>query len=574
MVISEATMKNWKRLTPDVFQKLRKGANKTSSIRRICPREYIRNKETFLFLEEIHSICRSYNIPVTDAVYTIAVKILKQKGIFQAENVQKTLAQYSCKLCTKIYEKNIPANEPDILGTVYQSLLSEGEKNTSGSYYTPFPVISEMLKNTEIGGKYFLDPCCGSGAFLLSLAPDHPEQLWGCDCDPTAVMIAKVNLLCKYASYDFIPNIFCCDYLAENTSISHMALFHKKFDLIATNPPWGSKKSYKHQPEKNSFFLFFQKAYQQLCDEGQIIFLFPEAVLNIRTHTETRKMLLTQTHLNCITLFEENFTGVMTKYVAIDAQKAEPSRFFLMKTKNSVLKKDVSEIYSAKDKIISFTDDRECKLLKKIKLAQKYDLSASTFALGIVTGNNKEKIMQTAQEGAESIYTGKEIGKYTLKKAKNYIFYTRDTFQQTAKEEYYRAEEKLIYRFISKYLLFSYDDSKNLCLNSANILIPQIPGYSIKTVLAFLNSDLLRYYYMKSFQDIKILKSNLCQLPFPEITPYINRYIEELVEKITAGNIQEEKTLQKVIFDCYDLNEQETALIQQCCQEQIPDGKE
>lgn len=40
--------------------------------------------------------------------------------------------------------------------------------------------------------------------------------------------------------------------------------------------------------------------------------------------------------------------------------------------------------------------------------------------------------------------------------------------------------------------MFAYDDTSSLFLNSANILIPNIPGMSTKTVLAFLNSSLYR----------------------------------------------------------------------------------
>ena len=39
--------------------------------------------------------------------------------------------------------------------------------------------------------KRFLDPCCGSGAFLTQIAASNPENLYGIDIDPLAVMIAK-----------------------------------------------------------------------------------------------------------------------------------------------------------------------------------------------------------------------------------------------------------------------------------------------------------------------------------------------------------------------------------------------
>ena len=96
----------------------------------------------------------------------------------------------------------------------------------------------------------------------------------------------------------------------------------------------------------------------------------------------------------------------------------------------------------------------------------------------------------------EKIYTGKEIKPYFLEQARHYIFYQRQALQQTAKEEYYRAKEKLVYKFISKKLVFAYDNTGSLFLNSANILIPSIPNMSIKTVMAFLNTPLYQFLYI------------------------------------------------------------------------------
>ena len=64
--------------------------------------------------------------------------------------------------------------------------------------------------------------------------------------------------------------------------------------------------------------------------------------------------------------------------------------------------------------------------------------------------------------------------------------------------------------------VFAYDNKQRLFLNSANILIPKLEGYTIKEVMAFLNSELFEYIYLKKFNEIKILKGNLMELPFPD----------------------------------------------------------
>jgi hypothetical protein len=162
----------------------------------------------------------------------------------------------------------------------------------------------------------------------------------------------------------------------------------------------------------------------------------------------------------------------------------------------------------------------------------------------------------------EKIYTGKEIQPYRLKPAKNYILYDRNTLQQVAKEEIYRAPEKLVYKFISNQLVFAYDDSASLFLNSANILIPAIPSMSAKSVMAFLNSSLFQFMYKKLFGEVKILKGNLMELPFPEITEAENNHLTRLVDAVLNGDDSKMEAIEDLIDSIYGLNDNQITYIQ------------
>ena len=89
---------------------------------------------------------------------------------------------------------------------------------------------------------------------------------------------------------------------------------------------------------------------------------------------------------------------------------------------------------------------------------------------------------------------------------------------------------------------FAYDDKQRLFLNSANILIPKLEEYSIKDVMAFLNSTLFQYIYKMKFNELKVLKGNLLELPFPFILP--------------NGKLTDDK-----IFELYDLTNDEISYI-------------
>ena len=147
----------------------------------------------------------------------------------------------------------------------------EGEKNKIGSYYTPHNVVRNMtcalsFDNDEI----LLDPCCGSGSFLLELNA-KPNQIFGFDNDEIAVFICKINLLLKYKTVVFAPQIYCLNFIDnKNEFLSQLNL---KFDYIITNPPWGAScDSLAFIPEitsKESFSYFFVNAYKYLKKMGR-----------------------------------------------------------------------------------------------------------------------------------------------------------------------------------------------------------------------------------------------------------------------------------------------------------------
>ncbi len=137
---------------------------------------------------------------------------------------------------------------------------------------------------------------------------------------------------------------------------------------------------------------------------------------------------------------------------------------------------DIKTIYETENLIFNLLSDDDLSIVRIVKDRGRFSLQNSIWALGIVTGDNKRKIPPKCHDGMEKIYTGKEIQPYVLRPAQNYILYDRAKLQQVAKEEIYRAPEKLVYKFISNKLTFAYDDSASLFLNSANILIPDIPS--------------------------------------------------------------------------------------------------
>ncbi len=565
--ISDATARNWKKLNTKPSERLTTRANKRKSKKRIVPLEYISDKENIAFIQSILDHIDENNLDIISAIFSLGISLLKKAGIHKKEHVTVALSDYSdIPIIDNLVAITLPNNEFDILGLIYQAFLQEGKKNIIGSYYTPQKIAHNITKNFDFSnGELFLDPCCGSGSFLLSVVTNNPNQIFGIDNDKVAVLISKINLLLKYKDFVFYPQVYCFDFLMGHSIAQQHPIFEKEFDYIATNPPWGAMSdNYEFAYAISSgetFSYFFVKAYDQLKHNGIIRFLFPEAILNVKAHKDIRKFILDFAGLTSITIYNEMFSGVTTKYVDIECGIGIDKEVFTVYVNGKKEIVDIRTVYETKNLIFNLLTDDDVSIIRTVKDKGCYSLQNSIWALGIVTGDNKRKLSSECLAGMEKIYTGKEIQPYVLSPAKNYILYDRDFLQQVAKEEIYRAPEKLVYKFISKKLVFAYDDSSSLFLNSANILIPVIPLMSVKVVMAFLNSSLFQFMYKKLFGEVKVLKGNLIELLFPEITEAQNNQLTILVDEVLNGDSSKQEIIEDCIFSIYNLTNDQIAYV-------------
>lgn len=570
---SASTLRNWRRLGANPNGRLTKRANKTCSTKRRVPVEYLTNRANVEFIRRFVEFVDKNGVPLRDALGALAVALLRERRLVDKANVADVLNAERFASVPEIAEGTAPLDETDLLGAAYLASLPEGERNLKGAYYTPRKIAETTTADFDFSGdKVFIDPCCGGGAFLTALKNVEPEQIFGGDFDPTAVFIAKINLLLKFPNRSFSPQIVCWDFLSDEAERTARAVgFPEKFDFIATNPPWGAATTpckrrsaqlaenqtltLENFATKDAFERFFAKAFTLTKSGAAVRFLLPESVLNVASHRDLRRFLTERVRLERIAFRKETFAGVATKCVVVSTRCASPSETLEVEDAQGVRSATTAPFFATKNRVFSFPTPEDEAILRRVRELGRFDLSKSVWALGVVTGNNREILKRVPETGCEAIYTGKEIEPFVVKPPQFYLRYDRSRLQQAAKEEIYRAPEKLVYRFISKRLTFAYDASQRLFLNSANILIPRIPGMSAKTVAAFLNSELFQFYYSQTFAGAKALKSELSELPFPAVGASLNRRLERLVDAILAGATDEIKMLNDEILRFYGLSE-------------------
>lgn len=605
--ISAATARNWARLRTNASAEARlvSRANKQCSAKRIEPTEYLTHPENLASVRAIVDYADRQKLGIPEVLLSLGLNFLMRAGLQAKPHVVEVLREYrGIAVDEYLATVPLPTDETDLLGLVYQCLLSEGHKNRTGSYYTPKIVVDRMLGGFSFeNGETLLDPCCGSGSFLLAAPAPDLKQLFGTDIDPTAVMIAKVNLLLKYRDVEFVPQVYVADFCevcdaggrdADDADdddaddgneepfpvrpvLPRCPFQGRRFDYVVTNPPWGAKSEKSTKRAKNSktaairatsedsFARIFRAAFSVLTEDGAVRFLFPEAILNVKSHKAVRDFAL-EKGLSAVTHYDALFSGVTTRYVDLECRPGRQTDAFVVRSGS----KDADEreareaqivpksaVFETRNHVLNFWTAEDLAIVRRAKALGAYDLTGSIWGLGIVTGDNKGKLLSEPSLGTEPIYTGKEIEPYRLRPARHHIVFDRHRLQQAAPDAVYRAPEKLVYKFISKRLVFAYDAKGCLCLNSANILIPSVPSMGIKTVMAFLNSSVFAFLHAKLFGEVKVLKGNLTELSFPHVSEEIDARLARLADDVLAGNDAKRAEIDALVFAIYGFGDDE-----------------
>lgn len=516
-----------------------------------------------------------------DIVYQLTKQFLDSQGI-DDEAIDEYLEFENNGLHYNVFELT-----EDVLGLLYMSLNKTANRKKDGIYYTPTNVVKTMVKkiiDLKVNISSTIDPCCGTGNFLLELAKNNfpITSLYGHDIDSTSIYIARINLIIfseatEAEVFSIIQNITVKDSLKlieESDS----------YDLVIGNPPWGSEfdeNTLNYVAERfetyskrglEAFSLFIELGSKITSSKGLFSYIVPETFFNVKTHEPIRKLIMSMMNIKDVYYWGNVFDGVLAPALSF---------VFINEKSNEFGFKAKITDYSGKEHVIEekrvmshenwdfLINDHEMKLLDKIEKLDSivYLMNNAEFALGIVTGNNKEHLVkEQINDNYSSIVRGSDIYKFSIEKPSNYINYQPEKYQQVAKNNLYFENEKLIYRFISDTLVFAYDNQKTLSLNSANILVPKIKGLNIKYIAAILNSKIAHFYFKLKFNSIKILRNHIESIPIRIPDKGKQQQIIELVDKIILSKEEAEimqiyEDLNKVIYEIYTLDSNEVEYV-------------
>lgn len=477
------------------------------------------------------------------------------------KNETKTWLEENQVLFETAYEYE---EQEDVIGLLYISCKNVRNRKATGAYYTPTKVVRQLIdkvveKNGTDGN--VLDPCCGTGNFLLQLSESFSmEKIYGNDLDRVSVKVTRLNMALRFPKADVQ---LICENISNKNYLKNIKA--PEVDLIIGNPPWGYsfskrekeylKKRFCSAKGKNveSYDVFIEQAMRRLKKNGVLSFVLPEAILNVRSHRAIRKFMIENCSIQYVGFLGNAFDKVQCPCVILQIKNTKERMSCIGMEVNDGSK--VFEIRTERKiepEIFSFLlTDEEFSVLNKLNMIRNvaYLKGNATFALGIVTGDNDVYLSNVKTDENEMILKGQDICKYRIADSENFVLFKPERFQQVAPVECYRAPEKLLYRFISSQLIFAYDDQQRLSLNSCNILIPDIFGLHMKYVLAILNARVAQFIYKKQFNSVKVLRSHLEQIPIPVVDEVQQQEIIDFVERL-QDKMSETEALQ--IYDELD----------------------
>ncbi|MBQ4246252.1 MAG: N-6 DNA methylase [Succinivibrio sp.] len=461
------------------------------------------------------------------------------------ELMNKTPANSLLKAGQKLQEFTLEyVPYEDTLGLIYLSLMELSKRRQSGRYYTPQNLTDIAVETLNVAdGRVFLDPCCGSGNFLLRLLKRgaRVEDLYGCDLDGFSVTLARVNFVLSGNTSDkdlLTSHLIQCDTLTSK----HLP----KVDVVLGNPPWGSLDDPKVAAryakglvcaDKNRpclADLFVERSLKLLESGGIVRFVLPEALLNVASHERIRQYISENARVLSVRYLGEVFHAVQCPSVILTLERTSYAGAM-----GEVIVNNDKETYIVRRKRdrndfnFKVTDSEALVLSKMEEPENTIRLRGhASFALGIVTGSNSGKIKDSKEDGFEQVIRGSDIEPYKINSPKNFIKSDLSSYQQVAPLEFYRAQNKLVYRFISRYPIVAMDTGGRLTLNSCNVLIPKFENISAVFVMAVLNSSAMRFYFEKKFNTIKVLRSLLEEVPIPLASKEDQMLIEFMVTEL------------------------------------------
>lgn len=366
------------------------------------------------------------------------------------------------------------------------------------------------------------------------------------------------------------------------------------FDIVIANPPYVNianisdevyrsyiQANYKTVKNKSDLYsVFIEKAHFLSKENAKICFIYPKTWMGSDSFSKYREFITNNFKIHNIInlgygIFENaTVSTVITVFSKLSISSYDISLYQLERNEKGQInfiqqdnKLPYSQIKSTPQFLFSFTKAVSLKIKTK-PLKELVD-----FSLGIKTSDDKKFIINYKKDDSTYLMLrGKNIRKYEHDKPSEYIWYKPNLMMKKVgagprKLEYFLKDKILIQGICNGVLRCSYDSKKYLVNDKVHIAFNP-KDYSLKVILAILNSTLMSFISKSMFGNYLEIKINQLELlPFPvTIQKSKEKTIVTLInERLNSHNLDETKKLEfsidNFIYKLYELTYDEVKVI-------------
>ena len=431
----------------------------------------------------------------------------------------------------------------------YEDSLGLKYKKENGIFYTDMDLAIKIIDYLDMPiDSHIIDPCCGTGNFLLAAEKRGFFNIYGADKDKQSIKICKRHTKSK--------NIQCMDTISnEGAYVLKKFKQTEKFDYILGNPPYVPIATNIQIDTEDCLFLrnvkdsgsnlFVASIYRALelvKKEGYVSYIIPKNFLHVSSYSLLRKKLLNEKRIVSIVDLGPFFKDVRGEQILLTIQNVDAVNnkisFLKYENKKFELKTSIDQIIYD-DEILIFEKQKDFIIYKKL------ESSYSKFG-DICTG-----YIGRGKSTENTAIAGKDLKKFGFKNQNvptegNLVFI----------QNIYSAESGIIASFAgnleaSQTVTIFTDGDEKMC----------------RYVVGFLHSRLCNYYLLKfCFNNSKLTMHTdaryLKKLPLIINSNTFNKVIF-LVKVLETTEYRSQiwfellESLNESIYETYNINDEE-----------------
>jgi len=298
--------------------------------------------------------------PFQERVARLYIEVQKQHSNLFLDDALKLKSLTLAFVVSQLQFISLINTPGDIKGEAFQSFVYRHQRGDRGEFFTPFPIVRlavEMI-NPQSHEKV-IDPACGSGGFLIQAISQVlrgndkvekstyiKENIRGLEFNPDVGLATMIRMSFEGGSGD---EISCVNTLSDSENLDG------KFDIVLTNPPFGTKGKVENQKILRSYvlarkwqqspsgnwesskvvlsgqspdILFIEKSIKLLKPGGRMAIVLPDGLLQNISSVYVRYWLKTQAKiLAVISIPQEAFipygTGIKTSLLILQKLPVE-----------------------------------------------------------------------------------------------------------------------------------------------------------------------------------------------------------------------------------------------------------